>query len=229
MNIQPSQSIAQVIIRACALLASGGIAAPLRDVRILFAAASGIDAAGLITRDKQPIGPEASHTFSGYLIRRLNHEPVSRILGQRAFWKDEFVIDSNVLDPRPDTETIIEAALHHFAHRKSEALRILDLGTGSGAIICALLREFPAGEGLAIDISHAACRVAQRNVERLNLVHRCQVHTLDWTGLARFQAKWMAVRVKKTRQNKNLEFFHVSMKREKAPGSPRGSTIMSRC
>ena len=227
MNIQPGESMVQVINRACALLTSGGIADPLRDVRLLLSAASGMDAASLIAREAMPVSFEAGHMFSVYLTRRMDHEPVSRILGHRAFWKDEFIIDSNVLDPRPGTETIIEAALHHFAQRRREALRILDLGTGSGAIICALLREFPAGQGLAIDISRAACQIARLNLERLRLAQRCQVRTLDWTGLARFQAKWMAVRVKKTRQNKNLEFFHVSTKREKAPDTCGWDMIVS--
>ena len=90
-------------------------------------------------------------------------------------------ISPDVLDPRPETETLVEAALELFRSRRDEALRILDLGVGSGAILCALLSEFPAAHGVGLDVSAAAAAVARRNVEACGASDRAEIRVGDWT------------------------------------------------
>ncbi len=115
---------------------------PLLEARILVEAAGNSD-------DK----------LKGYVARRLMHEPVSKIIGRRGFWKSDFVVSSDVLDPRPDSETLIEAVLK----ADIEPARILDIGTGSGCLLLTLLDEFPAATGVGIDVSEKALEIAQKN------------------------------------------------------------------
>jgi release factor glutamine methyltransferase len=112
--------------------------------------------------------------------RRLAREPVSRILGERSFWSFDLLVTSAVLDPRPDTETIIDSALDLLSARQSEALRILDLGTGSGAILCALLDCFEQASGIGVDISKEACAIARENLNRCELTSRAQIRNGSW-------------------------------------------------
>ena len=128
-----------------------------------------------------PLGAGAA-IFEGYLRRRLAREPVWRILGRREFWGLDLEITPDVLDPRPDTETLIGAALGIVGPNASKPWRILDLGTGSGAILCALLSELPAARGWAVDASAEACAVARRNLERHGLGGRSLVLQGDWAG-----------------------------------------------
>ncbi len=183
MEFPPDGSIRDTIKIASGLLAAAGVESPLRDARILLSAASSIDAAGLIARENHRIGGGAASIFSGYVTRRINREPVSRILGVKPFWKSGFLIDPYVLDPRPDTELIVEIASEKFRARASKPRRILDLGTGSGAILCSLFLEFPASRGLGLDISADACRIASRNVTRLGLEARATIRHADWASL----------------------------------------------
>ena len=98
--------------------------------------------------------------------RRLRREPVTRILGARGFWSIDLDVHENVLDPRPDTEIVIEAALAALGSRRNEPLRLLDIGTGSGALIAALLTELPHATGYAIDISPDAASAARSNLSQ---------------------------------------------------------------
>lgn len=111
------------------------------------------------------------------MARRLAREPVHRILGRRAFWTLDLAISPAVLDPRPDSETLVEAAL---ALAPRPCARVLDLGTGSGALLCALLTEWPEASGLGVDRSVEACRVARRNVEACGCGARALVVAGDW-------------------------------------------------
>jgi release factor glutamine methyltransferase len=112
--------------------------------------------------------------------RRLAREPVSRILGERSFWSFDLLVTPAVLDPRPDTETVVDGALEVLVERQGEALSILDLGTGSGALLCALLDVFPQAQGLGVDISKEACAVARENLSRCDLAPRGQVRQGSW-------------------------------------------------
>ncbi|MBP5353244.1 MAG: peptide chain release factor N(5)-glutamine methyltransferase [Alphaproteobacteria bacterium] len=112
------------------------------------------------------------------LQRRLNHEPLDKILGQREFYKYNFVVNKDVLSPRPETEILVEQALKYLQHHPQT--EILDLGTGSGCIIETLLAECPTAHGVAVDVSAAALRVAQRNAQQLGVSERIKFVEKNW-------------------------------------------------
>jgi release factor glutamine methyltransferase len=116
------------------------------------------------------------------VARRLAGEPATRILGARAFWTLDLRVTPDVLDPRPDSETIVIAALEAIATRKDEPLRILDLGTGSGALLLALLSECPQATGVGVDLSQEACAIARENAERNGLAGRAKIVQGSWIG-----------------------------------------------
>jgi len=108
------------------------------------------------------------------------HEPISRLRGAREFWSLDLAIGPAALDPRADTETLVAAALAAFAGRRREAVRVLDLGTGSGAILCALLTELPGASGVAVDLSPQAAAVARANLTACGLGDRARVIVGSW-------------------------------------------------
>ena len=124
-------------------------------------------------------GGEPSRDFEALIERRRDREPVSQILGQWEFWSLPFYVTAATLTPRPDTETLVQAALDLLPDRKA-TLRLLDLGTGSGCLLLALLHELPAARGLGIDRSPAALAVAERNASALGLADRAQFALGDW-------------------------------------------------
>lgn len=117
--------------------------------------------------------------FASFIARRAAHEPVAYIVGEKEFWSLAFAVAPGVLIPRPDTETLIEAVLADFPDRTA-ALNILDLGTGSGCILAALLSEYPRAQGIGIDSSPIAQRVAASNLEGLGLADRGVIRAGNW-------------------------------------------------
>jgi release factor glutamine methyltransferase len=111
------------------------------------------------------------------VCRRLAREPVSRILGTRDFWKSCFKLGKDTLDPRPDSETLIETALKYVPQG---AHRVLDLGTGTGCLLLSLLQEWPAASGVGVDISEGATEIAKENAQDLGLDHRARFVTGHW-------------------------------------------------
>lgn len=159
-------------------LRSGGIESSARDARVLVAAALGIEAAQLISRPERPVGGPERAQLERFISRRLSREPVSRILGTRGFYGREFDISPATLDPRPDSETLIDAALllvDHDEAGRGPPLRILDVGTGSGCLLVTLLAELPNASGLGTDISPEALQVAQHNARSHGVTSRA-----DW-------------------------------------------------
>ena len=118
--------------------------------------------------------------FNKVLNRRLSNEPISKIINKKNFWKDEFYVNKFVLDPRPETEGIVEESLKLIKNKNSN-IKILDIGTGSGALAISLAREFINANIMAIDISEEAIKVAKRNIDNKNLNNQVQVRkiTLD--------------------------------------------------
>lgn len=126
---------------------------------------------------------EAPRHFEGLVVRRLAHEPVAYITGRRDFWTIEIEVGPGVLVPRPDSETLIEAAQERFGDRGPAT--ILDLGTGPGSLLLAVLDQWRQARGLGIDRSDAALGYARRNARRLGLAGRARFARGDWTaGLA---------------------------------------------
>jgi len=158
-----------------------GIENPGREARVSLCAASGLSPVALIVDPREPLGSAASRVQE-FANRRAASEPLSRIVGKREFWGLSLAITPHVLDPRPETETIVEAALSIFSARRGEALRILDLGVGSGALLCALLTEFGAARGIGVDLSADAAEVALGNLRACGLSSRSEIHVGDWTG-----------------------------------------------
>lgn len=150
-------------------------ATPRLDAEILLAHALGISREELIFGTH--IIPAA---FDALLVRRLAHEPVAYITGTRDFWTVTLHVAPCVLIPRSDSETLIEAAVDHFG--KVGPKRILDLGTGSGALLLAALDQWPAATGVGIDASEEAMRIARENVRRLDIVARAKIRRGGWTG-----------------------------------------------
>jgi len=149
------------------------------DARLLLAEATGLAAPMVSLRGAEAMTPEAAARFEALLVRREGREPMSHILGRRGFWTLDLAVTAATLDPRPDTETLVEAVL--AAHpARTRPLRLLDFGTGSGCILLALLSELPAAVGLGIDASPAALAVAVANAERCGLTERANFRLGDW-------------------------------------------------
>lgn len=141
------------------------------DARLLLGSAAGLSAVQLISSDNEIANDAIVNAFDRLIERRISGEPVARILGEKEFWSLRFKLGAETLVPRPETETIVEAALDHFK-KTSRAIRILDLGTGTGAILAALLSELPQATGVAVDRSEAALRLARQNFRNLSLEGR---------------------------------------------------------
>ena len=157
-----------------------GIENPAREARVSLCAASGLSPVALIVDPLEPLGSVAPRVQE-VAARRTVGEPLSRIVGKREFWGLSLTITPAVLDPRPETETIVEAALSILGGRRAEALRILDLGVGSGALLCALLTEFAVARGVGVDLSADAVDVARANLMACGLSSRAEIQVGDWT------------------------------------------------
>jgi release factor glutamine methyltransferase len=173
MHLRPEQSIADAVAVMTRVFAEAGIATAPRDARFLLQGIVDVDGAQLLSGSTRPLGALAERV-SDAVCRRLRHEPISRILGRREFYGREFIVTPDVLDPRPDTEAVIELALDVIgtSELSGRALSIADVGTGSGILIATMLAELPNATGMATDISPAALNVARRNVEKLGVADR---------------------------------------------------------
>jgi release factor glutamine methyltransferase len=181
LNFEASTARSEALAILEKAFQSSGIENPAREARISLCAASGISPAALIVDPREPLGSAASKVQDA-ATRRAAGEPLSRIVGNREFWGLSLAITPHVLDPRPETETIVEAALSILSDRREDPLRILDLGVGSGALLCALLTEFGNARGVGVDISADAADVAQGNLEACGLSPRAEIHVGDWTN-----------------------------------------------
>lgn len=148
-----------------------GIDTPELDARILIGHALGLDHAALAADDRRSIGTEERSAIAALVRRRLGGEPVARILGWKEFWSLPLRVDAATLVPRPETETIVEAALAvvDAGGSRSRPLRVADLGTGSGALLLALLSELPNAWGVGTDLSPQALATARGNARRLGV------------------------------------------------------------
>lgn len=153
-----------------------GIESPQADARLLLGYALRIDRAQLMSESYRLLDAREVSAIQALAARRLRHEPVSRILGRKEFWSLPLQVSDAVLVPRPETETVVEAALDDVVRGglRMKRLRILDIGTGSGALLLALLSELKASIGTAADISMPALEVARANAEQLGFAARCQ-------------------------------------------------------
>jgi release factor glutamine methyltransferase len=161
---------------ATARLQAAGVEGAARDARRLLAHALGIAPDVLAGRMADPMPEAAAHAFAALVARRAAREPVSHLTGARAFWGREFLVTRDVLDPRPETETLVALAL------AEPFRRVLDLGTGSGCILVTLLAEGPGAQGVGTDISAQALVVAGENAARHGVAERLVLTPSDWFG-----------------------------------------------
>ena len=152
---------------------------PRREARLLASHVLGLSYEDIYFNKDRFLKDEEEIVFNILLERRLKHEPLSKILEFREFWSLPFRVTKDTLDPRPDSETLIEAVLDHYPHKEG-LLRILDLGTGTGCLLLSLLHEYPNAWGVGIDVSEAAICIAQENARRLALEGRAKFVVGQW-------------------------------------------------
>ncbi len=162
-------------------LKSGGIASAELDARLLVGGVLGLDLTGLIRAANRPLRPEEGDRLAEFAQRRLAGEPVARILAVKEFWGLSLQLSPATLVPRPDTETVVEFALE-LARSKHQPRRILDVGTGSGAILLALLSEWREATGIGTDISPMALQTADANARRLSFASRAAFVACNYTA-----------------------------------------------
>jgi release factor glutamine methyltransferase len=150
---------------------------PRLDAELLMAHALGVEREAMLLHRQQD---EAPASFQALVERRLAHEPVAYITGRRAFWTIDLEVGPGVLIPRPDSETLIEAALAAFGEAAPATL--LDLGTGPGTLLLAALAQWPAAHGVGVDCSPDALAFARRNAERLEMSDRASLLEGDWSA-----------------------------------------------
>ena len=171
--------VGDALAAAAARLREAGVESARREARYLLAHVMGRPGEWLVAHPEAAVA-EAS-AFEQRLQRRVAREPLSHIVGQREFWSLPFAVNADVLDPRADSEALVEAALERMPDRDAE-YQILDLGTGSGCLLLALLSERPRAQGLGVDSSPAALAVAARNARSLGFADRASFVPGDWTN-----------------------------------------------
>lgn len=180
-GLKAGASIAEALRRMAQHFRTTGIEESEADARILLAHALHLDRAGLMAQSERPLEAREIDTVLPLAARRLRREPVARILGRREFWSLPLILTPDVLVPRPETETVVEAALERVLRDglRLERLRVLDIGTGSGALLLALLKEMPNATGTGTDIDAGALACARTNAERHKLAGRCSFVACD--------------------------------------------------
>jgi release factor glutamine methyltransferase len=172
-------TLAATLTNVASKLAAAGIEDPRREARYLICHALAVGAEAPVVEPDRVLQPAERARLDALLARRAEREPLSKIVGVREFWSLPFQVTAATLDPRPDSETVIEAALAAITDRAAPR-RILDFGTGSGCLLLALLSELCAASGVGIDISAAALTIAARNAAALGLSERACFVQSDW-------------------------------------------------
>ena len=172
-------NVAQTLEDPATRLHAAGVPGARRDARLLLCHATGLALERVVGFPERSLSRGEAQRFEALLSRRMAREPISQIVGVREFWSLPFKVTADTLTPRPETETLVEAALA-FVPDRARSLRILDLGTGTGCILLALLSELPNATGLGIDRSAPAIRVAEENARALGLIPRAKFAAADW-------------------------------------------------
>ena len=180
----PGMTVAQARRALTEAFRQAELDSPELDARLLVGHALGLDHTGLTIDSGRSLGGDAAHALAALATRRLERKPVARILGVKEFWGLPLRLSSATLVPRPETETVVEAALAAIDEGgpRNRTLRIADLGTGSGALLIALLTELPNAVGVATDISIEALSTARDNARQLMLSHRSHFVACDFAS-----------------------------------------------
>lgn len=168
-----------VLLEAQNKLTAAGVDNPVLDARLLIAFALDCSRADLVTQSERSLSSSEKNAIAALIARRIRREPVARIIGQREFWGLPFALNEATLEPRPDSETMIEAALEKTRKTGAPA-SILDLGTGTGCLLLSLLHEWPHAKGTGVDRSSRALEQASANAQALGLADRAVFVQSDW-------------------------------------------------
>jgi release factor glutamine methyltransferase len=174
-----SATVGDAVTAVARRVAAAGIAEPRREARLLVALALGAEPAAVLGYPERPLEAAARARLDGLVTRRAAGEPYSRLRGRRQFWSLDFALTPDTLDPRADSETLIEAALAHLPDRTA-ALKLVDFGTGCGCLLLALLSELPNASGIGVDILPGAAATARLNAAALGLGHRASFIVGRW-------------------------------------------------
>ena len=186
-GLAPGTAVADARRQLALEFRRAGLDTPELDARLLLAHALGLDHAGLAAQGEKRLADDEARAIAALASRRLRHEPVARILGRKEFWGLPLRLNGETLVPRPETETLVEAALAALegGGARSRPLRVADLGTGSGALLLALVCELPAAFGVGTDVSVPALDCARANATALGLAGRTAFLACDYgTALA---------------------------------------------
>ena len=178
-DVKVGETLGSLLGEVASMLSQAGFTEPRRAARRLVASTLDLTPAELLSHSEQVLDEQHTGRVRRALDRMAEHEPLSRIVGRREFWGLEFTLCGDTLDPRPETETVVEAVLRRVLDRDAP-LRFLDLGTGTGCILLALLSEFPAATGFGVDLALGAVMTARRNAAALGLAERAHFLVGDW-------------------------------------------------
>jgi release factor glutamine methyltransferase len=173
-----SRTLGEAVAEVANLLRASGIDEPRREARLLLGRSLALDPAAVLGMPERRLSEAERRRVENVAARRAAREPVSRIFGTREFWSLEFRLSPETLDPRPDSETLIEAALEALAPDKPQ--RILDLGTGTGCLLLAVLSERKQAVGVGVDRALGAVTVARGNAARLGFADRASFFVGSW-------------------------------------------------
>ncbi len=174
-----SATVAEALAGAVLRLEAAGVREPRLEARLLLNHATALPLEHMVAHPDQALGEAARVRYARLVERRAGRQPLAHITGRREFWSLAFKVTPDTLAPRPESETLVEAALGLVSDRKAP-LRVLDLGTGTGCILLALLSELPKAEGVGVDLSEPAARVARENAIALGLADRARFLVGNW-------------------------------------------------
>lgn len=172
-------TIGDLMANISRVLTGAGVPRPRLDARLILCHVLGVGPEVIMGYPERVVDGPTRSAVNRLVAERSRRKPLSHILGRREFWSLDLEVTPDVLTPRPDSETLIEVVLEARPDRQAP-LSILDLGTGTGCLLLALLSEYPNASGLGVDISDAALRVARRNAEKVDLSHRVRFQNGDW-------------------------------------------------
>ena len=173
-----SATLGTLMAEGVAALNEAGIENARMDVRILLARAAGVDGGRISTWPEDEVAADKEALFRDMIARRRVHEPVGRILGERDFWRHTFKLAPETLEPRPDSETLVEWAIDFL--EDNDAPRIVDFGTGTGCLLLSTIGDLPGSSGIGLDISEGAVACARENARALDLDGQVEFRVSDW-------------------------------------------------
>ncbi|KZB60079.1 peptide chain release factor N(5)-glutamine methyltransferase [Thalassospira sp. GO-4] len=173
-----SATLGTLMAEGVAALNEAGIENARMDVRILLARAAGVDGGRISAWPEDEVAADKEALFRDMIARRSGHEPVGRILGERDFWRHTFKLAPETLEPRPDSETLVEWAIDFL--EDNDAPRIVDFGTGTGCLLLSTIGDLPGSSGIGLDISEGAVACARENARALDLDGQVEFRVSDW-------------------------------------------------